>query len=509
METLAVVLPGPRGWSMRHGHRHHLEECSGRNGFAKSVARRPRDDKEEKVDCLDARSSKARNTKNRKNDKSRLAYRSLELHRHVEGLGASAEAIDEAQWWKEEDRAQASLRLTSFAVAPISSAEETAFLQMALQESEEEANLQRAIQESLRQSPASPESADFKTAREPADLKKAPEPADRQQGRPERLRLLRQRSAPCIASEFTAAETRMAYVHVPLTAWPSSRQNAMGIGGATPTETHWEQAVERAARAAKEYVFVAGERRKPVKPPDTVAVPTANAVEAYPRVPIRGRPPAPSQHQRVLELAMPTHRRKYRDYPACWEDVGGRHTKVQLPRVNPSSEEYHAVTDYFNATVGRYGRIEVKELIRLQNPWAYDRYDPGFASTVMFHGCRSQANEDSIIADGFRVSCCKSGGHRFGTWFAYSASYSNNCGFVFVDGQEIRHLFVCVVSSKHVVLDDDERRVVGEGCAYPLWLLKYKQGTWNVRPWKAAKGSSRKAAPKSFHVVRGGSWVLE
>jgi hypothetical protein len=282
----------------------------------------------------------------------------------------------------------------------------------------------------------------------------------------------------------------------------------MGIGGATPTEMRWDQAVERAARAAEEYAFVAGERRKPAKPPDTVPVPTANTVEAYPRVPIRGRPPAPSQHQRVLELAMPTHRRKYRDYPACWEDVdvGGRHAK--LPRVSPSSEEYHAVTDYFNATVGM-GGIEVKELIRLQNPWAYDRYDPGFASTVMFHGCRSQANEDSIIADGFRVGCCKSGGHRFGTWFAYSASYSNNGGYVFFDEQEIRHLFVCVVSSKHVVLDDAVMRVVGEGCAYPLWLLKYKQGTSNARPWKAAKGSSRKAAPKNFYVVRGGSWVLE
>merc|ERR1712050_662731 len=115
----------------------------------------------------------------------------------------------------------------------------------------------RAIQESLRQSPASPESADFKTAREPADLKKAPEPADRQQGMLERLGLLRQRSAPCIASEFTDAETRMAYVHVPLTAWPSLLQQAMRIGGATPTERRWEQAVERAARAAKEYVLVA------------------------------------------------------------------------------------------------------------------------------------------------------------------------------------------------------------------------------------------------------------
>jgi len=504
METLEVVLPDPRGWSMRHGHRHHLEECSGRSSFGKSVARRPRDDKEETVECLYDSSSKARNTNKRKRDRPRLAYRNLEFNWHVEGLGASDEAIEESQWWEEEHEVQASLRLPSFAVAPSSSAEEAAFLQMALRESEEEANLQRAIQESLRQSPASPESADFKTAREPADLKKAPEPADRQQGRPERLRLLRQRSAPCIASEFTDAETRMACVQVPLTAWASLPQNVMRIGGAAPKETRWEQAVERSARAAKEYVLMAGERGKPVKTPDKVTAPTANAVEAYPRVPLRGRPLAPSQHQRVLELAMPKRRH---DYPACWDDVG-RPARVQLPCVNPLSEEYHAVTDYFNATVGLRG-VEVKELIRLQNPRVYARYDTGFANTVMFHGCRSQSNEDSIIAHGFDVSCCKSGGHRFGTWFAYGASYSN-AGFVFVDRREIRHLFVCVVSSKHVVLDNETMRVVGEGCAYPLWLLKYKQDTSKV---STVRASSRKAnappAPKNFYVVRGGSWVLE
>merc|ERR1711879_417306 len=104
---------------------------------------------------------------------------------------------------------------------------------------------------------------------------------------------------------------------------------------------------------------------------------------------------------------------------------------------------------------------------------------------------------------------CKSGGHRFGTWFAYGASYSNS-GFVFVDRREIRHLFVCMVSSKHVVLDNATMRVVGEGCAYPLWLLKYKQDTSKVSKVRAP---SRKAnapqARKDFYVVRDGSWVLE
>merc|ERR1712232_1158833 len=104
-----------------------------------------------------------------------------------------------------------------------------------------------------------------------------------------------------------------------------------------------------------------------------------------------------------------------------------------------------------------------------------------------------------IIANGFDVNCCKSGGRKFGTWFAYAASYSNS-GFVFVDRQAIRHLFVCVVSSKHVVLDNATMRVVGEGCAYPLWLLKYKESTSKVS--RSRKAHTPPApAPENFYVV--------
>merc|ERR1711879_943216 len=108
---------------------------------------------------------------------------------------------------------------------------------------------------------------------------------------------------------------------------------------------------------------------------------------------------------------------------------------------------------------------------------------------------------------------CKSGGHRFGTWFAYGASYSNS-GFVFVDRREIRHLFVCMVSSKHVVLDNATMRVVGEGCAYPLWLLTYcvTRSSSTVRAASAPAPKSSKptsSASKRFYVVKNGSWVLE
>merc|ERR1719221_842227 len=92
----------------------------------------------------------------------------------------------------------------------------------------------------------------------------------------------------------------------------------------------------------------------------------------------------------------------------------------------------------------------------------------------MFHGCRSQENEDSILRRGFQVSQCVSGGANFGTWFAYNASYSDS-GFAYEDSDGIKHLFVCVVSEKKVVLDDQRcMRVVAQDCACPVWLLKYR-----------------------------------
>lgn len=147
--------------------------------------------------------------------------------------------------------------------------------------------------------------------------------------------------------------------------------------------------------------------------------------------------------------------------------------KIQTQvRVCPFSAEYHAVIDYFIATLGRTG-VNVQELIRLQDPRVCAHFDSGYKNTIMFHGCRSLVNEQSIIASGFQVKCCESGGPNSGTWFAYGAVYSNG-GFVFTDQDGVYHIFVCVVSSKHVVLDNHTMRVVGQGCAYPLWLLKYK-----------------------------------
>merc|ERR1719245_1716960 len=90
----------------------------------------------------------------------------------------------------------------------------------------------------------------------------------------------------------------------------------------------------------------------------------------------------------------------------------------------------------------------------------------------MFHGCKSLANEALIIADGFSISKCVSGGASFGTWFAYNSSYSNS-GYAINLG-DTRHMFVCTVSdTKDVALDNLVMRVVGQDCAYPMWCLAY------------------------------------
>merc|ERR1711920_238141 len=231
----------------------------------------------------------------------------------------------------------------------------------------------------------------------------------------------------------------------------------------------------------------------------------AEPLPIHPTVQICGRSPAPVEHLRVLELAMPKSGMRY---PACWDSAVGGRTRSKIRRtsrpVEPFSEEYQAVTKYFKATVGC--NTNVQELTRLQNPGVYYNcyVSQGF-NTIMFHGCRSQANENSIIEHGFQVKCCTSGGTGFGTWFAYGAQYSNR-GYAFVDPDGIRHLFVSVVSSKHVVLDNATMRVVGQGCAYPLWLLKYQcEPSSKPIPRKAYKTP----VPRVFYVVRDGSWVLE
>merc|ERR1712150_90641 len=132
-------------------------------------------------------------------------------------------------------------------------------------------------------------------------------------------------------------------------------------------------------------------------------------------------------------------------------------------------------------------------------------------------------NEDSIKSIGFQVSRCSSGGKNYGTWFAYNAAYSDS-GYAFSDQEGVRHLFVCVVCYAEVVRDDAVMRVVGQGCAYPMWLLKYKRPVPPPLPLRAITPSNsallRKAdetpwirRPKPAqrrkrkkHRVHGGCW---
>merc|ERR1712154_183455 len=152
----------------------------------------------------------------------------------------------------------------------------------------------------------------------------------------------------------------------------------------------------------------------------------------------------------------------------------GSQQNVEIGR---ESAEFHAVTDYFLSTLNRGD--EIYSLTRLQNANVFQRFAANETDeelTVMFHGCRSHTNEESIRMNGFQVSHCRSGGHNFGTWFAYNAKYSD-AGYVFMDEEGFHHIFVCVVSRRYVVKDDHVMRVVAQDCAYPLWLLRYRRAT--------------------------------
>mmetsp|Transcript_137179 Transcript_137179/g.273723 ORF Transcript_137179/g.273723 Transcript_137179/m.273723 type:complete len:449 (+) Transcript_137179:92-1438(+) len=177
-----------------------------------------------------------------------------------------------------------------------------------------------------------------------------------------------------------------------------------------------------------------------------------------------------------VQVQGPTHmnlvrfaQSEQRALPSCWEEKRGNGL-IPLPS---SGDEFLAVTSYFRGTLGWLPTIVSIE--RVQNEEVYSRFkginEPGL--TIMFHGCRSPANEDSIVRDGFLVSKCRSGGTNYGTWCAYAASYSDS-GFVFQERDGLKHIFVVVVSRTKVVLDNQTMRVVGQDCAYPLWLVKYR-----------------------------------
>lgn len=168
----------------------------------------------------------------------------------------------------------------------------------------------------------------------------------------------------------------------------------------------------------------------------------------------------------------------------------------------PPGKEFDAVTGYFLETLGRED-VEIRGLSRVRTSGSHAGVERE-PCTVMFHGCRSRSNEDSIIANGFQVSHCVSGGRNFGTWFAYGAAYSDG-GFVHVDDSGERRIFICVVGNRCVKLDNPTMRVVEQGRAFPVWLLRYWY-PWNVR---SARRQSQASPPSFYRVVHDGAWVLE
>merc|ERR1712032_413767 len=276
----------------------------------------------------------------------------------------------------------------------------------------------------------------------------------------------------------------------------------------------WEEAMAKAEQIAAVY--------RPVQPsalppqpsraaPAAVQPPLQPPARSFPNP---GKPSDPEMHRQLIKLISPGPDA----IPSCWQ--GGVCDHV----VSSDSEEYKAVTDYFVQTVGRKDH-RLMELTRLQNAGVYKRYlgkrwyDPS-NETVMFHGCRSQSNEDSIRSIGFQIARCCSGGQNYGTWFAYNASYSDS-GYAFDDHEGVRHLFICVVCYTEVVQDNSIMRVVGQDCAYPMWLLKYERPrpvlpprslpvsplpVYRSLPVFTVRFKPTKRRKRKKHRVHGGCW---
>ena len=157
--------------------------------------------------------------------------------------------------------------------------------------------------------------------------------------------------------------------------------------------------------------------------------------------------------------------------PCSWTCGSG------LVDVASDSAEFLLVTSHLAASLGPGRSPQPGAVRRLQNPDAFHRYHERSSGsgepTLMFHGCKTQGNEDAIVQQGFRVDRCQAGGSGFGIWFAYQSRYSD-AGYVFTDSTGWKHLFVCLVSRCDVKKDDDTMRVVGQDAAYPQWVIEYR-----------------------------------
>jgi len=177
--------------------------------------------------------------------------------------------------------------------------------------------------------------------------------------------------------------------------------------------------------------------------------------------------------QYLLELATPSTRKPgwtgaldQAEVPRGWTGTHG------VVRVEPG-EEFTAVAGYLAHTL-EYSP-EIRGIMRVQNYQDFYLFRSDQDNTMMFHGCRrGSGGEQSIAMQGFQIKECQSKWHGKGdgTWLAYRANYSDR-GFVFADERGLKHIFVCIASKVQVLLNDQIMRVVGQGCAIPLWIVTY------------------------------------
>jgi len=194
-----------------------------------------------------------------------------------------------------------------------------------------------------------------------------------------------------------------------------------------PLARRWEEAEAMAALAAKAYVPVKARSKTNDAASETKAKEEKTPAQTGPaqtrpepfleRPAFAGGPLDVVLHDQVLQFATAGSQ----GVPSCWQQKKvpeGRRQSLpsqsRIVRVDFDSSEYKAVTEYFKRTL--CSDVHILELTRLVNQKAYHRYRAKGDETIMFHGCRSKTNEDSIKEHGFQVSKCFSGGPGFGTW---------------------------------------------------------------------------------------------
>ncbi|CAJ1373614.1 unnamed protein product [Effrenium voratum] len=270
--------------------------------------------------------------------------------------------------------------------------------------------------------------------------------------------------------------------------------------------TRWEMAQRVAASTAAAYRKLVPARPKAVKSPPKVKKPQQRIFSTVPRVQASVSPPFPEAHAAALEFAKGEEsEQSLRTGKHFGRGKPGQPKRQKLEQIDACSPEYEAITRYFQQTLSR--EPEIHSLSRITQQGVQQRFMSNGDNTLMFHGCRSVQNYERILSDGFQTSRCCSGGAGYGTWFAYNASYSDG-GYAH-DAGGWKHLFVCVVSNYYTVLDNTSMRVVGQDCAYPQWVIKYRFENQRLpsSPLPAKPTSSTKG--RTFYVVRDGQWVPE